>query len=79
MSTEVQTPTSSQHDAKLLVSRSPIYGIFRFDDKGYVGYWTDYEAGKKVFEEEYDNGEWYYDEMVCQDCGNVKAYPQWGN
>lgn len=60
---------SSQHDAKLLVSRSPIYGIFRFDNKGYVGYWTNYEAGKKVFEEEYDNGEWYYDEMVCQDCG----------
>ena len=51
------------------VSRSPIYGIFRFDDKGYVGYWTDYETGKKVFDEEYDNGEWYYDEMVCQDCG----------
>lgn len=59
----------SENEAKQVSRCSPIYGIFRYDNKGYVGYWTDYDLGKKVYDEDYDNGEWYYDEMVCQDCG----------
>ena len=60
-----QDENSALH--KTNVSRSPIYGLFRFDDDSYVGYWTKKENAEKVLEEEY-NSSWYVDEMVCQDC-----------
>ena len=50
------------------VSRSPIFGIFRYDDKGYCGYFLSEESAQKVLDEEYNSDEWYVDEMVCQDC-----------
>ncbi len=50
------------------VGRSPIFGIFRYDDKGYCGYFLSEESAQKVLDEEYNSDEWYVDEMVCQDC-----------
>lgn len=68
MEANVNNTTEPQHDAKLPVSRSPIFGIFRYDDKGYCGYFLSEESAQKVLDEEYNSDEWYVDEMVCQDC-----------
>lgn len=45
-----------------------IFALFRYDDKGYVGYFLTKESAEKVLKEEYNPEEWYVDEMVCQDC-----------
>jgi hypothetical protein len=54
---------------KPLVSRSPLFGIFSFAGDRYVGYWLNREEAEKVLQSEYNETEWYVDEMVCQDCG----------
>lgn len=51
------------------VSRSPLFGIFSFAGERYVGYWSSYEAAEQVMHDEYNDDEWYVDELVCQDCG----------
>lgn len=69
MDTAFQQYIESQNSGKPIVSRSPLFGIFSFAGGRYVGYWSSYEAAEQVMHDEYNDDEWYVDELVCQDCG----------
>jgi hypothetical protein len=63
----IQRIKDAENDCKSKKELPSLFGIFRYDNKGFVGYFTSRDVAREVFDAEYNNGEWYVDEMVHLD------------